>query len=207
MNPLEVRADVRTLFYNAIDLYCDHRDTLFKHQDEEAVTLLRDSFPRTLYELSFLDGQRAWLEHATTMDPNLRPEEESELTFILNIDREKDSLSMGTIQYPKLEDEVSWQQWRLDSFDWEEYKQRSFPPYLKSGFINATTTKGTLRSNVSMEIEEEAQYRLQRGKTVYTFPFQVEELRTLSPSSGYRWEYAVRFPKPLPGSLAQRLQR
>ena len=193
---------MRLCLDTTVAIYSSHADKWFfgsqRRELQDIGSLLREEFPRALFEKGFLSGERSYIESALEINPDLQPEKKTDLHVILPVKGRRTSLEVAAIRYEKSDSEISWQRWRLPSIDDDSLKDETFPPHNGLLLYNVSEIGGTLRSNVYKSRGENMTYQFQdkTGRSILV-ELVIGQVVALPQPFNYRFRYSTYFAEQL----------
>ncbi len=177
-----------------------------KHKD--LLKRLENSYPRVLYEASFLTGDRNWYDQALSRDPSLSPEERSCVTTA-KIEKNKENRHEVHIHEPttfvKEPEYISWQRWRSTSLNNEHYPHPEFPTFFERVFVYINEGMGKLRANNQLKISATGELKVAIDDIPHRISYLILNQTALPNICGHRYEYELLFDQLVPEDVAEQI--
>ncbi len=169
---------------------------------------LEQSYPRVLYEASFLTGNRDWYNQALTRDHRLLPQEQSCVTTV-KIEKNKDNRHVVHIPEPtafaKEPEYISWQRWRSTGLNSERYPHLEFPTFFERVFVYVNGGVGKLRTNNPIKIGGTGEVQIAVDDVPNSISYLVLNQTALPNICGHRFEYELLFNQFVLEDVAEKM--
>lgn len=205
MNHSEREKAARELMFS-LSLYYEDDDLYQKLENIFFSLKIQQSIPRVLFEAGFLTGWCWMVQSALEINPKLLPEKETTVrTLLQRINDKEYEIRVKDTEITKSEDEVAWQEWRMEGIERGLYEWDVFPTYFFSSIHPTSPTSAVVRSNITAK-EKESSINYICKNDYQTIPYCLEDRVTSSVDSLFRFSYRARFSSPLPEEIIKALQ-
>jgi len=158
---------------------------------------LRESYPRLLFEVGFIEGKTHDVRRAVGIDNSLVPEKETNIDIMIhNIETNKVHRSMG-VQYIKPAEFISWQHWRLESILSSQYLAHKFSEYNRYTIVNVSLEGTGIETNHVYIPEAMTSIDIPTTTGRYTLNSRVAYVQEQPHHREYRFRVGLQFQEPL----------
>ncbi len=198
------QALTETIFWHDIAQQVLGKDPKHDHLKKR----IEHSFPRVLYEASFLTGNREWYDQALARDHSLAPQERSSITTI-KVEKnkgDKNSISVSEpITFTKEPEYIAWQRWHSTGLNSERYPHTEFPTFFERVLVYINDGVGKLRTNNQLELGGTGGVNAEINEIQQRLPYLILSKSNLPDVCGHRYEYELLFEEFVADEMAEQI--